>query len=131
MGPDTRRQRHGRLLVVALTLLLPAATLLSGSTEYVPIALVPAVMLIPAMLVSRRTPPPGSSEPDDGGGDGGSRRPNSPSNLPVPGGGLPLLPDAKPANRRYRGTPRTTLIPARQRRPAREPERPRVPVHAG
>jgi hypothetical protein len=111
-------------------LLAPAATLLSGTAAYVPIALVPAVVLIPAMLISLRTPPPGSSEPEDSGGDGGSRRPDGPSPSGLPGGGLPM-PDAQPANRRYRGTPRTTLIPARSRRPAREPGRPRVPVHAG
>jgi hypothetical protein len=128
MGPDTRRRRHGRLLVAALTLLLPVATLLSGTVGYVPIALVPAVMLIPPMLIGRRPPPPGPSEPDDSGGDGGSRRPDGPSGHP--GGGLPLLPATQPANRRYRGTPRTTLIPPRPRRPAREPERPRVPVRA-
>lgn len=117
------------VVVIAITLLLPFATLLTGTVGYVPLAMIPAVMLIPAILISRRTPPPPrSTEPEDDGGDGGSRTPDSPNSLP--GGGLPM-PYSQPSTRRYRGTPRTTLIPVRQRRPAREPERPRVPVHAG
>jgi hypothetical protein len=80
-----------------------------------------AVLMIPA-LRDRPDAPPRSS---DGGSDDGwgnyPRRPSPPRD--VPGGGLPL-PDAVPARVRLRGHERLReLLPARQRRPAREPDR--------
>ena len=114
--------------VVALTLLLPAAALISGMDAVLPIASLPAILLLPALMLGRRRRPPDPTDTDEGsGGDGGSPRPDRPNGLP--GGGLPML-DAQQSSRRYRGTQRTTLLPARERRPAREPVRPRPHVPA-
>jgi hypothetical protein len=74
--------------------------------------------------MGRRGTPPEPEEADDDDGPGGSRRPSGPKGLP--GGGLPL-PDAIQSSRRYRGTAFTPLGVKRDRRPAREPQRPRVP----
>jgi hypothetical protein len=128
MGPTERsRSRPKVAFVVALTLLLPAAALISGTDALLPIASLPAILLLPALVLGqRRRPPSGPTESDEGsGGDGGSPRPERPKGLP--GGGLPLL-HAKQSSRRYRGTARTTLVPSRERRPAREPAQPRVPA---
>ena len=86
-----------------------------------------AVLMIPA-LRDGPDPPPQSS---DGGSDDGwgnyPRRPRSPRD--VPGGGLPL-PDAEPAGIRLRDHRRLTdKLPARDRRPVREPDR--RPVRTG
>jgi hypothetical protein len=125
MGPTRRSRTPLRAAIIATLLLLPALTLLvRGAASFLPIAALPGVLLLPPLIMKRRQPPPGPKDSDDGGGNGGSRTPQHPKGLP--GGGLPM-PDAQPSDRRYRGTPRTTLIPTRQRRPAREPIRPRVP----
>jgi hypothetical protein len=80
-----------------------------------------AVLMIPALRDQPDTP----SRPIDGDSDDGwgnyPRRPRSPRD--VPGGGLPL-PDAEPARVRLRGHERLReVLPGRERRPAREPER--------
>ena len=64
--------------------------------------------------------PPGDSGSDDGGGRGpGPRRPPAPS-----GGGIPVT-DATQARVRLRGHGRLAdVLPARRRRPSREPGRP-------
>jgi hypothetical protein len=66
---------------------------------------------------------PANDDGDDGGSD---RLPPAPPSRPR--GGIPIpLPDAAPARVRLRGPGRLAdLLPRRDRRPAREPER--VPV---
>src|SRR5579872_2700726 len=78
-----------------------------------------ALLILPALRdVDER--PPGGSDADDGGGRG----PGGPRLIPPrPRGGLPL-PDAVPAGVRLRDHTRLgDQLPARQRRPTREPER--------
>ncbi len=96
---------------------------------YLTFAVLSALLVLLAAVVvlhRRRGMPPGQGDDDSDGGDGGTRRPDPPLVGP-PRSGLPL-PDAEPASRRYQGTRRTTLIPARARRPVRDPQRPRVPA---
>ena len=79
--------------------------------------------LLVMFLRSNTARPWSASEDDDGGGGGSDRlRPRAPSG---PGdGGLPLPSDARPARVRLRdGTRLADLVPARERRPAREPGR--------
>jgi hypothetical protein len=79
-----------------------------------------AVLLLPAIRDGWGSPP-GGSDSDDGGGRG----PRVPPIAPVApsGGGLPL-PDAIPARVRLRDHSRLAdLLPARERRPSREPVR--------
>lgn len=85
------------------------------------LVLVLAVVFLP-MLLGRPSPPPGQSDSDsDDGGGGGPGQPPAPSN--TPGGGIPLD-DAEPARSRLRGHDRLSdVIPARARRPSREPVR--------
>jgi hypothetical protein len=86
-----------------------------------------AVLMIPA-LRDGPTPPPGPSDSgsDEGGGPGPKRPPKRPD---PPRGGLPL-PDAIPARARLRDHRRLhELLPSRERRPTREPER--EPVRTG
>ena len=60
---------------------------------------------------------------DEGGGGGGNDRPGPRAPSGPDGGGLPL-PDATPARFRLRDHTRLgDLLPPRNRRPAREPER--------
>jgi hypothetical protein len=77
------------------------------------------------MLLGRGGSPPGQSDSDSD--DGWGRGPEPPSGPPIrPRGGIPLE-DAEPSRIRLRGHDRLTdLLPARDRRPARETERRRV-----
>jgi hypothetical protein len=130
MGPQGQPRSVTRKAAVIGVFVLPSLlAIVCHATAYLPLALLPVVIIIPALaLRSPKRPPDGPSDPEDSGGGGGSRTPDPPNGLP--GGGLPML-DAQPAPRRYRGTPRTTLVHPRARRPAREPERrPVVPHHA-
>ncbi|HLJ03882.1 MAG TPA: hypothetical protein VKT31_10595 [Solirubrobacteraceae bacterium] len=82
-----------------------------------------ALLILPALRdVDER--PPGGSDADDGGGRG----PGGPRLIPPrPRGGLPL-PDAIPAGVRLRDHNRLgDHLPARERRPVREPS-PRTPT---
>jgi hypothetical protein len=87
-----------------------------------------AILLIPALRSDDQPPFGGESGSDDGWG-------NLPPELPRPklwpGGGIPL-PDAVQSRVRLREPGRLSeLLPSRQRRPAREPERtPTRPVRA-
>jgi len=123
----SRRRRIAQVAAAATALLLPVATLLSGSAEYLSVALIPSLLFIAMVFFGGPASPPGPTGGEDGGdgGDGGSRRPDPP--LGMPPGGLPL-PLSRPAGRRYQGTTRTTLIPARERRSACEPIRRGVPT---
>ncbi|MBV9000578.1 MAG: hypothetical protein JO304_16065 [Solirubrobacterales bacterium] len=90
--------------------------------------LVLAAVFLP-ILLGRLSPPPGQSDSDsdDGGGGGGPGQPPAPPN--TPGGGIPLD-DAEPARSRLRGHDRLSDgIPARARRPSREPVRRRDRTH--
>ncbi len=128
MGP-TERSRHFSILIAVAALVLPLLTLLSGGAAYVPIAALPALMLIPALIFRPGRRPPGASDDDhDDGGDGGTPTPDKPNGLP--GGGVPL-PDAVHARIRYRGTARTSLIPSGERRREREPARRPLPSRVG
>jgi hypothetical protein len=84
-----------------------------------------ALLLIPAL---REHPvPPGDSDSGSDDGWGNLRQP--PERPETPRGGIPL-PDAEPARIRLREPGRLAeLLPARERRPAREPER--RPVRPG
>ncbi len=84
-----------------------------------------ALLIIPALRDGPEPPRPADGGSDDGWGNY-PRQPKNPSD--VPGGGLPL-PDAVPARIRLRGHERLSdLLPPRERRPAREPERQPVRV---
>lgn len=84
-----------------------------------------AVLMFPALRDQPPSPPNSDGGSDDGWGNF-PRRPRSPED--VPGGGLPL-PDAQPARIRLRGHERLhDRLPARERRPAREPQRAPVPT---
>jgi hypothetical protein len=89
------------------------------------LAAVLAVVFLP-MILSRRGSPPDQSDSDshEGGEGGGGGRPWPPRPpADTPGGGIPLA-DAQPARARLRGHDRLfDLLPARARRPAREPDR--------
>jgi hypothetical protein len=66
---------------------------------------------------------PGPSDPNPGDGWGKGPRPPDPSRPDRPPGGVPLD-DATPARVRLRGQGRLVeKLPARSRRPAREPDR--------
>src|SRR5947209_687329 len=81
-------------------------------------------LLLPALRGEPDIRPRGNRDSDDGWGHG-PPKPPTPSDLPT--GGLPL-PDATPARVRLRDHRRLAdLLPARERRPAREPVR--EPVH--
>jgi hypothetical protein len=86
-----------------------------------------AALILPALRGGPDLPPRPDRGSDDGWGHGPPRPPTRPSD--VPRGGLPL-PDAEPASVRLRDQRRLAdLLPRRERRPAREPERaPRVPA---
>lgn len=95
-----------------------------------PVLAILAAVLLP-LLLSRPSPPPDADGDDEDGGGGGPgpARPAAPRPSP---GGLPL-PDATQARVRLRGHARLAeLLPARERRAGREPERaparPRVSV---
>jgi hypothetical protein len=80
-----------------------------------------AALLLPALRGGPDLPPRTDRGSDDGGGHGPPKPPPTPSD--VPRGGLPL-PDAVPARVRLRDHRRLAdLLPRRERRPAREPER--------
>jgi hypothetical protein len=84
-----------------------------------------AALILPALRGGPDLPPRPDRGSDDGWGHG-PPRPPTPSD--VPRGGLPL-PDAEPASVRLRDHRRLgDLLPRRERRPAREPERQPVPA---
>jgi len=87
------------------------------------LGLVIAVIFLPVLLNrGQGGSSPGDSDGDSGGGGGGGRRPPGPP-PDRPFGGLPM-PDATPARARLRDHRRLRdLLPTRQRRPVREPER--------
>lgn len=81
-------------------------------------------LLLPALRGETNLPPRSDRDSDDGWGHGPPKQP-TPSDLPT--GGLPL-PDAIPARVRLRDHRHLSeLLPRRERRPSREPER--RPVH--
>ena len=78
-------------------------------------------LMIPALRERPDVPPRRSDGGSDDGWGNYPTRPPSPRD--VPGGGIPL-PDAEPARVRLRDHRRLReYLPARQRRPAREPDR--------
>jgi hypothetical protein len=79
-----------------------------------------AMLMIPALRDSPDSPPSSDSGSDAGWGRGPRRPPKPPE---PPTGGIPL-PDAVPARVRLRDHEKLgDLLPPRERRPAREPER--------
>jgi hypothetical protein len=85
-----------------------------------------AILLIPALRDGGPESWGSDSGSDDGWGHGPPRPPEHPE---PPTGGIPL-PDAVPARVRLRDHRRLAdLLPRRERRPAREPER--TPVRTG
>jgi hypothetical protein len=118
-----------RVAVLAGIVLLPFVSLALGTAMLVPLFLMPALFVIPAMLYrGDGGPPPDRPDGEDGGG-GGPRRPDPPQGLPGAG---PPLPDADQARARKRDHARGRLAPARTRRgPSREPARRRVRTARG
>jgi hypothetical protein len=85
-----------------------------------------AALLVPALRGGPDLPPRTDRDSDDGWGHG---PPSSPEPFDAPPGGLPL-PDAQPTGVRLRDHRRLAdLLPRRERRPAREPDR--EPVRTG
>jgi hypothetical protein len=80
-----------------------------------------ALLMIPALREGPSPPPrPSDSGSDDEGGSGPRHPPERPD---PPRGGIPL-PDAAPASVRLREPGRLSeLLPRRERRPSREPDR--------
>jgi hypothetical protein len=79
------------------------------------------VAFLPVLLGRGSSPPDGTDSDSEGDWGNGPRQPPSPPDPPR--GGMPL-PDAEPARVRLRDHDRLTdLMPARDRRPAREPAR--------
>jgi hypothetical protein len=79
-----------------------------------------AALILPALRGGSDLPPGSERDSDDGWGHG---PPPPPAPVDPPSGGLPL-PDATPARVRLRDHRRLSdLLPRRERRPAREPER--------
>ena len=85
------------------------------------LAIVLAVLFVPVLLGRGSVPPAGPDSESDGGW--GKDPPQPPGFSPsAPRGGIPLA-DAEPARVRLRGHGRLRDgIPARDRRPAREPD---------
>jgi hypothetical protein len=80
-----------------------------------------AVLILPALRDSPDFPPRPSDPGSDGGWGRGPDLPPTPRDPPP--GGIPL-PDAEPARVRLRDHRKLSeLLPGRERRPAREPER--------
>jgi hypothetical protein len=113
-----------RAAVLVGIVLLPFLSLALGTAMLVPLLLMPALFVIPAILYrGGGGPPPDRPDGDDGGG-GGPRRPDPPE---VPPGAGPPLPDADQARARTRDHTRGRLAAAPTRRGApREPTRRRV-----
>jgi hypothetical protein len=86
---------------------------------FMPMLLIPPLMLVSSMLFPGPELPPGPSDSDDGGG--GSGRDGPPDPPKSPRGGIPL-PDAEPARFRLRGHERPRRL-SRPRRAATEPAR--------
>ena len=86
-----------------------------------------AVLILPALRDTPDVPP---RRPDSGPDDGWGRGPGGPPKPPdPPRGGIPLL-DADPARIRLRDHRKLPdVLPRRERRPAREPDR--TPVRTG
>jgi len=101
-------------------LLMPALAFVLG-TAFLPILLIPILMLAPALLFRGDDSGPGGSGSDDGGGGGsGPRHPDPPPSSPF--GGL-LLPDAQPWRTRVRDHRPAFRRSVRRRRAAPEPAR--------
>lgn len=85
------------------------------------------ILFFPLLLLSRRGgSKPGPSDPDPGDGWGKGPDPPDEPQPSGPRGGIPLE-DASQARVRLRGKGRLSdVLPARQRRPAREPDRERI-----
>lgn len=105
------------LVRLSPVLLLPGLGWLFAP-EFLPMLLIPLVMLAPALLFRGDDGGPGGSGPDNGGGGGsGPRGPDAPSRPPLGG---PLLPDAEQSRTRRRDH----VVPRRVapgRRAARDP----------
>jgi hypothetical protein len=94
--------------------------LLFGGLHLVALALLSMLL---TMFLRSDTTTAWSPPDDDINGGGGSDRVRPPSPL-IPGGGAPPLADARPARVRLRAAGRLAeLLPPRERRPSREPER--------
>jgi hypothetical protein len=79
-----------------------------------------AMLMIPALRDTPDSPPSSDSGSDEGWGRGRPRPPKPPE---PPRGGIPL-PDAVPARVRLRDHQKLgDLLPPRERRPVKEPER--------
>ena len=125
MGPSTVKI-HVRVAAVSLVASLPLLALLAGPSA-LPLLLLPAIMLLPALVIRGRTrPPEPPAEGGGGGGDGGS--PLIPP-APIGSGGIPL-PDAEQSANRLRGSGRADWSSARRRgavhAPGGVPDTPRV-----
>jgi hypothetical protein len=93
------------------------------------VGIVLAAVLFTMLLRADATAPPSPPGEGEDGGDDGGRRPEPPAPAPPSGGlGIPLL-HSRPARVRLREPVRLAdLLPARARRPVRDPEPRRAPA---
>lgn len=92
---------------------------------FVPIVLMPVIMLVSGFLFRDKRSGPEQHDGDDGeggGGGGGRGGPDRPVAPQSPRGDIPL-PDARPASYRLRDHRAGRRPYVRERRPAREPRR--------
>lgn len=109
-----------RVAVLVGIVLLPFASLLSGTIMFVPFFALPALFVIPGLLFGDGGPPPDHPDGDDGGGGGPPRGPDPP---PDPSSAGPPLPDADQGRARMRDHNRAHRPSPARRGSPRHPDR--------
>ena len=142
IAAGSSRERRSHFWVRVMSLPLVAAIVVAGFVAIGEIGLlpgwavrttlmllvffiVPALMLVPALLYRGPGSSPDASDDDGGGGPGPEPPPARPT---TPRGGIPL-PDAAPSRRRVRDEHRVVFADPPLRRPVRDPRRPATPSH--
>ncbi len=110
-----------RVVMLVGIVLLPFASLASGTIMFVPLFALPALFVLPGLLFRGGDSPPDRPDGDDGGGGGGPpRRPDVP---PGPPGAGPPLPDADQGRARVRDHNRARRPSPVRRGSPRHPDR--------
>jgi hypothetical protein len=109
-----------RLAVLVGIVLLPFASLASGTITFVPLFALPALFVIPGLLFRGGGSPPDRPDSDDGGGGGPPRGPGRPPEPPSAG---PPLPDADQGRARMRDHNRARRPSPVRRGSPRHPDR--------
>lgn len=121
--PSRRSLGPLELVLATALLLLPGLTVAAGTVGFLPFLSLPALFILPALLLSDGEGPSEGNDDDGGGGGGQPPRPRPPKS---PWGGVPL-PDADPARVRRRDhSDRGSL---RRHAPPVHPGRERIPSH--